>query len=109
MGTMFYGTSEQAIEVDDALLEHVQKVTLTKLRRGESFSMSWKDDDGRRETVWVHAALMLRFAIEEESGRLDGDLLRHLMDSANSNRGMDLSDGFVEQRRRAVQPTLRAA
>ncbi|WP_455644233.1 DUF7882 family protein [Microbacterium barkeri] len=34
MGRIFYGTSDQAIEIEDRLLAHVQAVVITKLRRG---------------------------------------------------------------------------
>jgi hypothetical protein len=45
------------VDFDDRALAHLQLVIGTKLRRGESFNFTWKDDasigDGRT-TVWVH-------------------------------------------------------
>ncbi|MDX2376721.1 ATP-dependent DNA ligase [Microbacterium sp. LRZ72] len=45
------------VDFDDRLLAHLQIVIGAKLRRGESFHFTWKDDasigDGRT-TVWVH-------------------------------------------------------
>jgi hypothetical protein len=45
------------VDFEDRLLMHLQTVIVAKLRRGEAFNFSWKDDtsigDGRT-TVWVH-------------------------------------------------------
>jgi hypothetical protein len=111
MGKLFYGTSEQVVEVDDMLLAHVQKVIITKLRRGESFPLTWKTATGGRETLWVHASLLLRFALDcdEASERSDAQLLRHLADAANSHHGMDLTDDAVRRLTRPARPVLRAA
>ncbi|MEL5991271.1 hypothetical protein ACOKGD_01550 [Microbacterium phosphatis] len=102
MGQLFYGSTEQAIEVDDALLTHVQLVAITKLRRGESFVMTWKRPSGTgRETVWVQSSIPLRFVCEsDEEIPVDGKLLEDLAHAAASIRGMDLSTD--------VAPTLRA-
>jgi len=93
MGQLFYGSTGQAIEVDDALLAHVQLVTFTKLRRGESFVMSWKRPGGAgRETVWVQPSIPLRFASDsDEDIRINGKLLEDLAYAAGSLQGMDLS------------------
>jgi len=45
------------VEFEDRVLAHLQVVIGSKLRRGEAFHFSWRDDvsvgDGRT-TVWVH-------------------------------------------------------
>jgi hypothetical protein len=64
MGVLMYGPSASEIEVDDRLLAHLKVVVLSKLRRAESFTISWDveaDQGGGRETVWVHPAIPLRF------------------------------------------------
>ncbi|WP_261166992.1 hypothetical protein [Microbacterium sp. Marseille-Q6965] len=92
MGQLFYGSTDQPIEVDDELLMHVQLVAFTKLRRGESFVISWKRPSGAgRETIWVHSSIPLRFVCEAEPVSLDGALLEELAHAATSSRGMDLS------------------
>ncbi|MCK6066895.1 MULTISPECIES: ATP-dependent DNA ligase [Microbacterium] len=56
MGKLLF---EQQLRVDfeDRLLAHLQVVITAKLRRGESFVFSWRDDpsvgDGRT-SIWVH-------------------------------------------------------
>jgi hypothetical protein len=44
-------------EIEDRALLHLQMVMTSKLRRGEPFSFSWRDDaslGGGRTTVWIH-------------------------------------------------------
>ena len=56
MGKFIYDGSVK-VDFDDRTLAHLQLVIGTKLRRGEPFHFTWKDDtsigDGRT-TVWVH-------------------------------------------------------
>lgn len=63
MGRMIYASSF-TVDFDDRLLAHLQIVIGMKLRRGESFMFSWKDDqdvgDGRT-TVWIDRAVPLVF------------------------------------------------
>ncbi|GAA4195963.1 hypothetical protein GCM10022219_21840 [Microbacterium oryzae] len=92
MGKMFYGMSDQAIEIEDRLLAHVQSVVLTKLRRGESFSLSWQHPGGARETVWVHSSIPFRIVLDEvDQVPLNREVLVRLVEAANSNHGLDLS------------------
>ena len=56
MGTLFYGASRFAIFFDERVLMHLQIVMNAKLRRGESFSLSWTDapkQGGGRAIVWI--------------------------------------------------------
>jgi hypothetical protein len=63
MGKLVYGPALSA-DFDDRVLAHLQIVIGAKLRRGESFYLSWKDDarigDGRT-SIWMHASLHLVF------------------------------------------------
>ncbi|MFF2488426.1 ATP-dependent DNA ligase [Microbacterium sp. NPDC058062] len=63
MGKLTYESSIR-VDFEDRLLAHLQLVITTKLRRGEPFHFSWKDDasigDGRT-TVWINAASSLVF------------------------------------------------
>lgn len=45
------------VEIEDRALTHIQLVVSAKLRRGEPFAFSWREDasvGGGRTTVWVH-------------------------------------------------------
>jgi hypothetical protein len=61
MGTLTYD-SEFTVDFEDRVLAHIQIVIGAKLRRGESFYFSWKDDDrigDGRTAIWLHPAIPL--------------------------------------------------
>lgn len=63
MGKFVYEGS-QKVEIEDRALLHLQLVMTAKLRRGEPFVFSWKDDastGGGRTTVWIHGAASMVF------------------------------------------------
>ena len=45
MGTMQYGSGSE-IQIEDRALAHLKVAIATKLRRNESFTLSWKHPDG---------------------------------------------------------------
>lgn len=96
MGTLEYGGSRELIHVEDRALAHVKFVTLTKLRRGESFALSWKHPKCQppgRSTIWMHPTISLRFEFEEpEAPTLNRDWLHALMESSHSTGGITLVD-----------------
>ena len=63
MGKLTYD-STLTVDFDDRVLAHLQLVIGAKLRRGESFYFSWRDDpsigDGR-STIWMHPRVSLIF------------------------------------------------
>lgn len=89
MGHLYYGGTTNPIEVPDRLLAHVKVVIATKLRRGESFTMSWRDEN--RSTIWLQPAIELRFVFSSaESETLDPALLQQLANEAATAAGMTL-------------------
>lgn len=94
MGHLFYGSSERPIRIPDRTLAHVKVVIATKLRRGESFTMSWRhpdNEDGGRSTIWIQPSIPLRFvfgSVEPET--LDPALLQSYATSANSSSGLTI-------------------
>ena len=92
MAKLFYGTTVEPITVDDRMLAHVKVVVATKLRRGESFTLSWRhrDDEERgRSTLWLHPAIPLRFVFDEpEPALLSRAWVEELANSANSSGGL---------------------
>jgi hypothetical protein len=91
MGKFIY---ENTIKVDfeDRLLNHLQVVITTKLRRGEAFTFVWKDDtsigDGRT-MVWLHptASIVFKFYGSRRPS-LNPAWLDALSSVANSNTGL---------------------
>ncbi len=63
MGRFIYEGGPK-VEIEDRALTHLQLVISAKLRRGEPFSFSWKEDSsvgGGRTTVWIHPGSSLVF------------------------------------------------
>lgn len=106
MAKLFYGTTPEPITIDDRMLAHVKVVVATKLRRGESFTLSWThaaDEPGGRSTIWLQPSIPLRFVFDSEQPEsLDQNLLKRMANDANSSRGLsldiDVDQVAVEQR-----------
>jgi hypothetical protein len=94
VGTLYYGDSGTPVEVEDRALAHLKIAITTKLRRGESFILSWRHGPGQprgRSSLWLHPAIPLRFVFEEsEAGELSREWIEDLMRSANSGGGIVL-------------------
>lgn len=94
MGTMFYGGSATPIHIEDRALAHLKVVIATKLRRGESFTVSWthpEDQPRGRSTIWLHPSIPLRFVFDEpDPPELSRIWLEELATSANTSGGISL-------------------
>jgi hypothetical protein len=94
MGTLKYdGTS---VEFDDLLLAHVQIVVIQKLRRQESFQLTWREPEaigGGHTAIWLHPVCAITFHFtSSDKLTIDKKWLHELMESANSPRGMYVTD-----------------
>lgn len=103
MGYLFYGNTERPIDIPDRVLAHVKVVATTKLRRNESFTVSWRHPDGAprgRSTIWIHPSIPLRFVFEtaETEKNLDRAYLRDLALAAGSSGGMMIDVEIVPER-----------
>lgn len=80
------------VELDDRVLAHLQVVISQKLRRGEAFPFTWRNDaslgDGRT-TVWLHpnASLVYRYSGSRQPA-LNRAWLEALTQAANSTAGL---------------------
>ena len=94
VGTIYYGGSATPIHIEDRALAHLKVVISTKLRRNESFTLSWRhpDDQPRgRSTIWLHPSIPLRFTFDEpEPPELSRQWIEELASSANSSGGIML-------------------
>lgn len=99
MGSLYYGASEP-IQIEDRALAHLKVVVATKLRRNESFTLTWRHPDGQsegRSTVWLHPSIPLRFVFDEaEAPELSRRWIEDLAHSANSSGGITLVDELLE-------------
>src|SRR3954454_3476602 len=80
------------VEFDDRLLAHLQIVIVQKLRRGESFLMSWRDapEAGHgNSALWLHPFqnLFFRFAGARDD-QINAEWIEQLLLAANSPRGL---------------------
>jgi hypothetical protein len=92
VGTIYYGGSATPIHIEDRALAHLKVVIATKLRRNESFTVSWQhpDDQPRgRSTLWLHPSIPLRFVFDDpEPPDLSREWIEELASSANSSGGI---------------------
>ncbi len=88
MGRLTYDGSGDAITIDDVMLTHLKVVIGTKLRRQESFMMTWipiDDQVNRRRTIWIHPAIPLQFGFDiAEHQPVDAHRIKALMDRLNA-------------------------
>jgi hypothetical protein len=91
MGKFIYD-GDIKVEFEDRLLAHLQAVIMAKVRRGESFPFTWKDDisiGGGRTTVYVHPNVSLVFKYHgSRNPQLSSSWLHALTYNANSGRGL---------------------
>jgi len=98
MGNLYYGNTIDPIEMPDRLLSHMKVVAATKLRRGESFTLTLRHPEGAaagRTTIWMQPAIPLRFVFDHpEAETLDPAILKQFAESANSSAGLliDMAD-----------------
>lgn len=99
MGTLFYGDASTAIFFDDLTLAHLRVVITTKLRRGESFSISWVHPEGQepgRSSIWLHPTIPLRFVFDAvDLPELNREWLESLANSASLAGGVTIDPEHV--------------
>ena len=93
MGRFIY-EGDVKTEIEDRALTHVQLVMTAKLRRGEPFGFSWKEDvsiGGGRTTVWVHggSALVFKYSGSRQPS-INREWIEALAFTANSPSGLYL-------------------
>lgn len=88
MGRLRYDGTSDPILIEDRILAHLKIVIATKLRRQESFMMTWRpatDGVDKRATVWIHPAIPLQFGFDSASPpSVDPQLIAEMMKSLNA-------------------------
>ncbi|WP_424449073.1 hypothetical protein [Microbacterium arborescens] len=106
MGQLHYGNSDTRIEIPDRLLAHLKVVIATKLRRNESFMMSWTADDGR-SSIWLQPSIPLRFVFDTADMEvLNPAAVRDMANAATSSAGLivALDQEIPEAPQRELRP-----
>ncbi|WP_338041424.1 ATP-dependent DNA ligase [Microbacterium oleivorans] len=81
-------------DIEDRALAHMQIVVGNKLKRGEPFFFTWRDDaslgDGRH-SVWIHPASALDFKFHgSRAPKINHAWLELLSRTANSASGLHM-------------------
>jgi|SRR5688572_18040425 hypothetical protein len=90
MGTLTYDSTITA-EFDDRLLNHLQVVIWSKLRRGEhfAFTFSGQAPPAKRTSVWCSPTIPMAFQFESaDPVELNPTWVKVLTKSANSAAGL---------------------
>ena len=94
MGKLIYGAPTWSLDFEDRVLAHLRIVILAKLRRNETFALSWQSEafaGAGRSTVWLHPSIPLQFVFF--GGRepaLNRAWIEALMLTANSPGGLEI-------------------
>ena len=92
MGKFIYNSSQREIEIDDRVLAHLRVAILNKLRRSESFAMTWEhgvENGSGRTTLWLHESIPLQFVFSgNRAPKLNRLWIEQLLLSANSTAGL---------------------
>ena len=93
IGKLISGATE--VDFDDRALVHLQIVIGSKLRRGESFFLSWNDSPavgGGRSSLWLHPGIPLYFKyFGSKTPRINRAWIDELTASGHSSHGLLLS------------------
>ena len=100
MGTFHYGSATDLIRINDHVLAHLKLVIVTKLRRDESFTLSWvkpEADGPGRCTLWVHPSIPLWFDFDDpRPAQIDASLLEEFSASSFTTRGLVVPTNALE-------------
>lgn len=94
MGRLLYGESGMELEFDDRVLMHLQIAIGAKLRRNESFFLSWRDSAAAgsgRSSIWLDSAIPLYFRyFGGRTPEVNREWISILVDSSHGPSGMQL-------------------
>ena len=92
MGKFIYNSSSREIEIDDRVLAHLRVAILNKLRRSESFAMTWEhgvEHGSGRTTFWLHESIPMQFVFSgNRPPKLNRLWVEQLLLTANSTSGL---------------------
>ncbi|WP_336644750.1 DUF7882 family protein [Microbacterium sp. USHLN186] len=96
MGRLKYDGTAAPVIIDDVILAHLKIVIGTKLRRNESFLMTWVRHDGgedARTTIWLHPAIPLQFGFDDATMHpIDPDRIASIMTALNASGELVLDE-----------------
>jgi hypothetical protein len=82
--------------LDDRLIEHLRFVISQKLRRGESFLLTWSypaEQGSGRRSVWIHEGSVIQFRLPKpQKAPLNTEWLSALLEASHSVKGLNLDE-----------------
>jgi hypothetical protein len=88
MGTLEYNSARPSITVDDSTLAHLKIVIGTKLRRQESFMMTWLPEGkapAGRLTIWMNPSIPLVIEFDDATlPAIDPARVERMMEHLNA-------------------------
>lgn len=94
MGSISY--NNELFDFDDRVLAHLQVVIVQKLRRHESFLMSWtisQHQGNGRQSIWLDASIPIVFKfLGSRAIELNREWITQLGATANTNMGLAVTD-----------------
>jgi hypothetical protein len=92
VGLLYYGEMSSPLQFDDRLLAHLKVAITQKLRRGESFTLSWVHPPGReggRTSLWIGPSSFIRYEFETPaSPPINAEWIERLLRAASTTGGM---------------------
>jgi hypothetical protein len=92
VGTLYYGSARTPVTIEDRLLAHLKIVITSKLRRNESFLLSWDEPADRgsgRASVFIHPTCDLIYRFDgSRHPDLDQQQLETMSADSMSARGL---------------------
>ncbi|WIB77964.1 ATP-dependent DNA ligase [Curtobacterium sp. MCPF17_002] len=94
MGRIIYDSQTLQMDIDDRTLLHLQLAIVAKLRRGESFTFTWKNSQAQgdgRVSLWLDRSIPLQFVYDGgHAAEVNKAWLKALSDTSNSGMGLYL-------------------
>jgi hypothetical protein len=110
MGSFRYGEIAR-VDLEDRTLAHLQSVIGAKVRRGESFHLTWmegRSTGGGRTTVWIHPRCSLVYRFDGRAApSLNRAWLTDLMGAANSPAGLYVTPEPADAGRELDEPAAK--
>ncbi|MFF2277555.1 ATP-dependent DNA ligase [Agromyces sp. NPDC058126] len=92
MGKLIYNSSTRELDIDDRTLAHLRIAILNKLRRSESFALTWEhgvENGSGRTTLWLNESIPLQFVFSgNRPPTLNRLWIEQLLLTANSTSGL---------------------
>lgn len=92
MGKLIYNSSNRELDIDDRTLAHLRIAIINKLRRSESFAMTWEHgvaNGSGRTTIWLNESIPLQFVFSgNRPPKLNRLWVEQMLLSANSTAGL---------------------